>query len=94
MAAELSTGALAMANVAASAKPVSMLVLKVESEYMKKATASTVFTCNDGDLFERSIAECIKTGGAIQVRAGSVGKNPDGEIIATFFITWSFKVKK
>ncbi|MBK5272007.1 MAG: DUF4442 domain-containing protein, partial [Bacteroidia bacterium] len=38
MAAEMSTGALAMAHLYKSITPVSMLVVKVESEYFKKAT--------------------------------------------------------
>ena len=38
MAAELSTGALAMAHLYKIDPPVSMLVVKVDSEYLKKAT--------------------------------------------------------
>jgi hypothetical protein len=45
MAAEMSTGALAMAYLYKIDPPVSMLVVKVESEYFKKATGRTNFVC-------------------------------------------------
>ena len=48
MAAEMSTGALAMAQLYKLNPPVSMLVVKVESEYFKKANGRTSFLCEDG----------------------------------------------
>ncbi|HEX4877368.1 MAG TPA: DUF4442 domain-containing protein, partial [Chitinophagaceae bacterium] len=62
MAAELSTGALAMAHLYKTDPPVSMLVVKVESEYFKKATGRTRFVCEDGNLFKNAVAETIATG--------------------------------
>ncbi len=94
MAAEMSTGALSMAHLYKRKPPVSMLVVKVESEYFKKATGRTTFVCEDGELIQKAIEESIATGEARIVRARSVGKNKDGETVAEFFITWSFKVKK
>lgn len=43
MAAEMSTGALAMAHLYHSDPPVSMLVVKLESEYFKKPWAERTF---------------------------------------------------
>ena len=93
MAAEMSTGSLAMAHLYKINPPVSMLVVKVESEYFKKATGRTSFVCEDGGLFEKAIEETITTGEARTVKAKSIGKNKDGEVVAEFYITWSFKVK-
>lgn len=93
MAAELSTGALAMAHLYKTDPPVSMLVTKVESEYFKKATGRTWFLCVDGDIFRKAIEECINSGEAKQVVAESIGKNQSGEIVARFLITWSFKAR-
>ena len=59
----------------------------------KKATGRTSFTCEDGDLFLHMIEEATATGEPTTVKAKSVGKNKDGETVATFFITWSFKAK-
>ena len=94
MAAEMSTGLLAMAHLYKINPRVSMLVVKVESEYFKKATGRTGFVCEDGELFQKAIEETIATGEARTVKARSVGKNKEGEIVAEFTITWSFKAKK
>ncbi|MBI5856578.1 MAG: DUF4442 domain-containing protein [Sphingobacteriales bacterium] len=93
MAAEMSTGSLAMAHLYKISPPVSMLVIKVESEYFKKATGRTSFVCEDGVLFEKAIEETIATGEARTVKAKSIGTNKEGEVVAEFFITWSFKAK-
>ena len=94
MAAEMSTGSLAMAHLYKINPRVSMLVVKVESEYFKKATGRTGFVCEDGELFQKAIEETIATGEARTVKAKSVGKNKEGEVVAEFIITWSFKAKK
>ncbi len=93
MAAEMSTGAIAMAHLYKIQPPVSMLVIKVESEYFKKATGRTKFICEDGMLIEKAIEETIATGEARMVKAKSVGTNKEGEVVAEFYVTWSFKVK-
>ena len=93
MAAEMSTGSLAMAHLYKIDPPVSMLVIKLEADYHKKATGRTIFVCEDGQLIHQTIKEIIATGEARMVRARSTGKNKDGEIVAEFFISWSFKVK-
>ena len=93
MAAEMSTGALALANIYKRNPPVSMLVVKVESEYFKKAIEKTFFTCNDGQLFYNAVEESIKSGEGQIVKAKSIGLNQKGEVVAEFFVTWSFKAK-
>ncbi len=93
MAAEMSTGVLALAEIHKRQPTVSMLVVKVESEYFKKATDRSGFVCEDGDLFRNAIDECVATGEARTVRARSVGTNKAGEVVAEFFVTWSFKVR-
>ena len=65
----------------------------MESEYFKKAVGRTSFVCEDGKLFERAIEETIATAEARTVKARSLGTNKEGELVAEFFITWSFKVK-
>ena len=93
MAAEMSTGALAMAHLHKRKPPVSMLVVKVESEYFKKATGLTTFICTDGELLRQAIEETIRTGEPASVRVASAGLNSKEETVALFHITWSFKVK-
>lgn len=93
MAAEMSTGSLCFLHVYKRKPPVSMLVVKVESEYFKKATGRTTFICNDGENIKNTIERSVSTGEAKTIRTKSVGKNDSGETIAEFYITWSFKTK-
>ena len=93
MAAEMSTGALALGHLYKRNPPVSMLVVKTEGEYFKKAVGRTTFVCEDGLQIKKSIEEAIVTGDGRTIRAKSVGKNKEGELVAEFYITWSFKSK-
>ena len=93
MAAEMSTGALCLVHLYKRNPQVSMLVVKVESEYFKKATGRTNFICEDGLKIKETIEQAIQTREAKTIRARSVGRNNEGVIVAEFYITWSFKVK-
>ena len=93
MAAEMSTGALALGYVYERKPAVSLLVVKVESEYFKKAVDKTSFVCKDGALIKQAIDDAVQTNEEKTVRARSIGKNKAGEVVAEFFITWSFKVR-
>ncbi len=94
MAAEMSTGALALGHLYKRDPAVSMLVVKTEGEYFKKAIDRTTFLCEAGTEIKRMIDEAVTTGEPRTVRAKSVGKNKAGELVAEFFITWSFKAKQ
>ena len=94
MAAEMSTGALCMVHLYKRNPPVSMLVVKVESDYFKKAVGRTVFTCEDGLLIKETIEQAVEGGEPTIARVRSVGRNSDGVVVAEFFVTWSFKAKR
>jgi hypothetical protein len=94
MAAELSTGLLAMMNVHEKNPAISMLVVSLEANYLKKATGVTTFICEDGIAVGNIVESAISSGESKIIKCKSVGKNKDGEIVAEFFITWSFKAKK
>jgi len=93
MAAEMSTGILAWMSVYGKKPPVSMLVLRTEANFLKKATSSTIFTCEDGQAITEAVDEAYASGKSISFAARSTGKNEAGEIVAEFVITWSFKAK-
>ena len=93
MAAEMSTGALALGHLYKRKPPVSMLVVKTEGEYFKKAVDKTTFVCEAGNEINKMIEEVIATREARTVRARSIGRNKAGELVAEFYITWSFKAK-
>lgn len=94
MAAELSTGTLAMAHLYKLKPRVSMLVVKAESVYLKKASGITSFRCDDGMKILQAVEEAIATGEPRIVNAISIGTNEQGERVAEFNFHWSFKSKK
>jgi hypothetical protein len=93
MAAELSTGLLAFAHIYKRNPSVSMLVVNMEASFYKKAVGSIVFTCNDGNAIEQAIEQTIASGEGVIIRCTSIGKNEEGDEVAKFIFTWSFKQK-
>jgi hypothetical protein len=94
MAAEMSTGLLAMMYVQAAApRRVSMLVTGMQASFVKKATGNTWFTCEEGAAIAAAIARTASSGEPETLTVQSTGKSPDGTVIASFAITWSFKGK-
>jgi hypothetical protein len=93
MAAELSTGILAYGQIYKRNPGVSMLVVKLEADFYKKAVGEIHFTCIDGDKIAASVEECIQTNKGTNLECVSIGKNSEGEEVAKFIFTWSFKSK-
>jgi hypothetical protein len=93
MAAELSTGVLAFAQIYKRKPNISMLVVKLEAEFYKKAVGKIVFTCNNGNEAIKAIEETIQTKQGVTVACTSIGKDEQGVEVAKFIFTWSFKSK-
>jgi hypothetical protein len=93
MAAEMSTGILAMANVHQRSPKISMLVVGVEGKFYKKAIGKTRFVCEDGFYIQEAIQKAIDLSESQAITAKSSGLNEKGELVAEFWITWSFKAK-
>lgn len=93
MAAEMSTGVLGLAHIYNRKPAVSMLVVNISGDFLKKAVGKTTFTCSDGQLINQTIEDAIASGQGKTITAKSIGTNAAGEIVAEFLITWSFKAK-
>ena len=93
MAAEMCSGMLAFGQVYKRNPKISMLVVKMEVNFVKKATGTVLFTCEDGAAIQAAINASIETGEGQTIVCLSKGKNSANEIVAEFFITWSFKAK-
>jgi hypothetical protein len=93
MAAEMSTGILALINTYQKNPPISMLVTKMEANYFKKAKGATFFSCEEGLKIAEVVNEAAKGGEGKTITVSSRGKSKDGELIAEFLFTWSFKSK-
>ena len=93
MAAEMSTGVLAMGHIFKKDPEVSMLVTKIEANFFKKATGTVTFISEDGRRIAAMVREAMSSGKSTSVNTYSTGKDKVGDTIAEFMITWSFKVK-
>lgn len=93
MAAELSTGVLALQAIKNSSQKVSMLVTANSSEFYKKAVTRTYFTCSEGATIIETIEKAIQTGEGQSITVSSTGTDKHGNAIANFKFEWSFKVK-
>ena len=93
MAAEMSTGLLALGQIYKRKPVVSMLVVGMQAKFHKKATDRTTFTCNDGTVIANAVEQAVITGKGQTLVCYSVGKNQAGETVSEFWITWSFKSK-
>jgi hypothetical protein len=91
MAAEMSTGALAMMATELEAAPVALIIVNLEAGFEKKAQALTTFTCEDGRKAFDAVAETVRTGEPATARLETVGRSADGTVVARFAFTWSFK---
>lgn len=94
MAAEMSTGLLAMMHIYEREPAVSMLVLHVNGSFHKKATGITTFKCDEGDKIRDAVEKAIATGEGVIVDVVSRGVNNKGELVSSFDIRWTFKSKK
>ena len=93
MAAEMSSGMLAMMHTYHAQPSISMLVTGLEAVFIKKATGTTTFTCADGEALLKTIEDCITTGEGKTYSCTAIGKSATGEEVAKFVITWSFKAR-
>jgi hypothetical protein len=93
MAAEMSTGMLGVIATNKSKPSISMLVTKIEADFVKKATGLTTFTCTQGKELTAKVEEAILTGEGTTFEALSIGTNKKGEEEARFRVQWSFKAR-
>ena len=93
MAAELSSGIIALSVVSEAEKPISMLVLNMTASFTKKVKSKVIFTCSDGEKIKNTIAQSIVTGEGQTIDVVSVGIDESGDKVAEFCFTWTFKPK-
>jgi hypothetical protein len=91
MAAEMSTGALALMAAETAPAPVALLIVGLNASFEKKATDTTVFTCEQGDALFSAVQRAVETGEPAAAAVETVGRMPDGAVVARFTFTWSFK---
>jgi hypothetical protein len=93
MAAELSTGILAINAIEKSSQKFSVIVVGIEAEFTKKAVGKITYKCTDGPEFKATIDKCLESNEPHTYTATSIGNDEMDEKVAEFKITWSFKPK-
>lgn len=91
MAAEMSTGLPVMWAAKSEGPGISMLVVNLESEFIKKANSITTFVCNDVEAIFETVQKCRESKQGEIIRVETIGYNEQNEIIAKFWFTWSVK---
>jgi hypothetical protein len=91
MAAELSTGALALMAAEAAPAPVATLIVGMSASFEKKATDTALFTCTGGDTLFDAVRRTVESGEPATAEVETVGRMPDGTVVARFTFVWSFK---
>lgn len=94
MAAELATGALVIAKIKETGKPISMLVANNKSTFTKKATGRINFLCEDGHKLDEAIKNTLETGEGQTIWMKSVATNEKGEQVSIMDFEWTIKAKK
>ena len=93
MAAELATGAIILSEVRSSTVPISMLVIRNEAEFLKKAKGKITFTCTDVALLKNQFAKHLQSETGTRFWMQSEGVDEQGEVVSRFRFEWSVKAK-
>ncbi len=93
MAAELSSGVIAINEVMNADIPVSMLVFNMDAQFTKKARSKVIFTCNDVPAIKKAVKQALETGEGQTVTITTTGTDSSGDVVSVFHFTWTFKAK-
>lgn len=93
MAAELATGALIIMKIKQSNKKISMLVVKNEAQFFKKAKGRITFQCTQGKAIDSILQNAIKTGEGYSFTLTAEGRDEANDVVSTFNFMWSIKCK-
>ena len=94
MGAEMSSASMVALAVEGYKPSLAYIVTKMRSQYFKKATGTTTFTCNDGDKIFSAVNKALKTKEGVEIETKSTGTLKDGTIVSEFHFTWSIKQRK
>ena len=93
MAAELSTGALIIMKIKQLNRNISMLVIKNEAQFTKKAKGQIIFSCSQGKEIDMLLQKAIETGIGQTITLTADGRDASGDVVSVFNFLWSVKLK-
>jgi hypothetical protein len=89
---ELSTGMLVALAVNCTA-PVSMLVIRQQSEFHKKAKGRIHFQCQDGPIAMGAVRRAVESGTPQEFTLRTEGRDASGALVVAMAFTWSVKAR-
>ena len=89
-AAELSTG-LPTAVAITGKSSTSMLLVKIETTFHKKANQTAFFTCKENQKAQEMVNKAIETNEPQTFTLKSIGKDAQGNLLSETLVTWSVK---
>ena len=93
MAAELSTGALLLLKIKQLNCNISMLVIRNEAEFTKKARGRISFYCDQGKIIDNALDRLIQSGTSQTIFLTSKGVDSLGDSVSKFKFQWTLKMK-
>jgi hypothetical protein len=93
MAAELATGALIIMKIKQLNRNMSMLVIKNEAQFTKKAKDQIIFSCTQGKEIDMLLKKAIETGAGQTITLTAEGRDASGDVVSVFNFLWSVKLK-
>jgi hypothetical protein len=94
MAAEMSTGAPALALLQDAPASVAMLVVGLRARYSKKLVGAGTFTFEDVAGMEAAIGRAAASDESQAFTARSVGRDDAADVVAEFEVAWSFRRRR
>ena len=93
MAGEMNGAALILQYTYKNSPSISTLPIKSNAMFFKKATGTTIFTCNDSKRIKLKVLEAIESKESVEIITKSTGRNKDEEKICEFTFHWTIKVR-
>ena len=94
MAAELSTGALALLKAEGLNSDISFILVALNAKFLHKAKGQTIFICKDGENLQKAVSKTRLSNERVDQIVNTTGYDKNGQIISEFEFTWSFCLKK
>ncbi|UXP30808.1 DUF4442 domain-containing protein [Reichenbachiella agarivorans] len=92
MAAELSTGVLALTAVQGEKKKILAIIVENRAEFVKQAKERIYFSCTEGQKVLAAVDQAKRSKEPITVSLHVEGKTKNGTLVSVFHFSWNFKV--
>ncbi len=91
MAAELSTAAPVMLALKDFDADVALIIVDLKVDFVKKAQSKTTFICTEYSRIYETIAQLKQAEDTAAIMIKTTGRDVEGNEVATFYFTWSFR---